>query len=156
MSTTFYSCDVPEPARGLAASHRELRQAVAALRVAAGTINCPPEGHAFWSVLAVTTADLHHSLARHLRHEDRNDVHAPVRLPMADRELLEEQHTGLIMTAIGLGRLVETTRPGDERGWPALRACTQRMIEALEYHLELEARLLLSRSHRPLAANRTA
>ncbi|MDB5101474.1 MAG: hypothetical protein JWM80_5895 [Cyanobacteria bacterium RYN_339] len=131
MITRLTSGHVPAPARGLACSHRELRQAVAALRTAASSTTCPPAGHAFWSLLGRAATDLEAAVARHLDHERQ---HLPATLRM--------EHTALVVQAVGLSAQVQLTTQGDERAWPALRQACLRVIASVERHLEHEDALL--------------
>lgn len=139
MTTSLHPRHVPLPARGLAASHRELRQAQASLRVATQSVTCPPAGHAFWGLLHDASDSLQAAVARHLEHELQ---HLPASSLHAE---LEEQHTALIVRAVGMHQMLRGITPGDEQAWPALRLAAQRVIDTLGRHLDLEERTLLRR-----------
>jgi hypothetical protein len=131
MLTRLSPGHVPAPARGLASSHRELRQAVAALRTASSSATCPPAGHAFWELMARAAIDLEEAVARHLDHEAG---HLPASLRC--------EHTALVVQAVGLSAQVALTHQGDERAWPALREASLRVIETVARHLDHEEALL--------------
>jgi hypothetical protein len=141
MSTRLYPRHVPVPARGLAASHRELRQALAALRVVSHGSTCPPAGHALWSMLTSAVHGLDGALTRHLDHE-RNLNGKSVVSPTIQAEI-EEQHTRLVVQSAGLSQLVVAARIGDERAWHVIRQAAERVIATLADHLDWEDRLLL-------------
>lgn len=131
MTTRLYPSHIPAPARGLAQTHRELRQALAALRTAGHSATCPPAGHAFWGMLARAAEDLEAAVARHLEHERQH-------LPAS----LRAEHTAMVVQAVGLSAQVQLSPQGDEAAWPALHQASLRVIETVERHLEHEDALL--------------
>ena len=141
MSAHLFSHRLPPTANAAMASHRELRQAMGALRVPALYASSPPEGHAFWGLLRDAVARLEAALLRHLHHED--DMHA---MPENLRAELASQHMRLVVKTSCLGLVVERLAPGDEQGWQAMRSAAGRLLATLERHLDFENLLRTSTS----------
>ena len=126
---------LPVPASGVAASHRELRLVLGALRVVAHDHVSPSSGNGLWAIARRAVADLDRALVRHL-----GEAH-PSPATLAAQADLEGQHTALVVLAVALNAQLAACRPGVDADWLALRALLGRVIDRLERHLEQEERL---------------
>lgn len=124
--------------------HHYVRKTLALLKTISSCANCPPEGHAFLSILSTIESFLQSELPRHILEEE-------IRLfPQFVGEVdpgvlhtLREEHLAITELAAEFsGWLAKLLKHPNDADWRVFRDYASRLEALLSAHLQLEERAL--------------